>query len=61
MKIPVSKVAVTRVYLVDCAVCGEAVPAGPADLDSPAGFWKRSDAEAAKRQHLAAHESGYFE
>jgi hypothetical protein len=61
VKIPATKVAITRVYLVDCAVCGEQVVTESADWDSPAAYRKRGLAEEAKREHLAQHESGYFE
>lgn len=58
MKIPTSKVGITRRYLVDCDVCQEAVVDG---ADNSYGYETRAEAVAARKRHLELHESGYFE
>jgi hypothetical protein len=57
MKIPAGEVAIKRVWMVDCAVCCEAVePDAPNTLYG--GFPTAAKAAEAKRNHLEEHARG---
>jgi hypothetical protein len=57
--IPARKVKITRIWLVDCAVCGEAVE--PDSLDGlSGGFRSARAASAAKQNHLDEHARGQW-
>lgn len=59
MKIQKSEVSITRMYLVDCAACGEAVTDGSPGNNSY-GYESLQSARDARKRHLELHETGFF-